>query len=124
MQKIKGFTLLELLGVIALLAVIALLVITISTRMIKSSKQSLYETQLDTIVSAAKKWATFHDDDIPESSDESAYNLPFSRLSEDGYIDSDDLTDPRNNSKMCGYVKITYDDTKNQPKYKIVSENC
>jgi len=59
------------------------------------------------------------------------YNLSFTKLAEDGYIDSDDLIDPRNNKSICGYVEIIYNNSNKQYKYtpKIIkeiktTENC
>lgn len=129
-MKNKGFTLLEVLGVIVLLGVIALLVITLSNRMLNKSKQSLYETQIETIVSSAKKWTISHNNELPMSSEEGSYRLLFTKLAEDGYIDSEELIDPRNNKKICGYVEINYNDSKKQykytPKTDIIDnkENC
>lgn len=123
-MKNKGFTLLEVLGVIVLLGIVALLVVTLSNRMLNQSKESLYETQKETIVSAAKKWTIANNGVLPMSGAEEAYNLPFSKLAEDGYIDNEELIDPRNNKDICGYIQITYNDSKKQYNYKIIEEEC
>jgi len=120
----NGFTLLEVLGVIALLGLIALLVVTLSTRMLNQSKQSLYDSQKETIIAAAKKWTIPNSNELPMTSTEEAYNLSFNKLAEDGYIDSDELIDPRNNKKICGYIKITYNDSNRQYKYEVIEEKC
>lgn len=120
----NGFTLLELLGVIVLLGVVALLVVTVSNRMLSKSKESLYETQLETITSAVKNWTVSNNEVLPMSSTDDAYKLSITDLAKDGYIDSDELIDPRNNKKMCGYFEITYNDTKKQYNYKFIKENC
>lgn len=123
-MKNKGFTLLEVLGVIVLLGIVALLVVTLSNRMLNQSKESLYETQKETIVSAAKKWTIANNGVLPMSGAEEAYNLPFNKLAEDGYIDNEELIDPRNNKDICGYIQITYNDSKKQYNYKIIEEEC
>ena len=56
--------------------------------------------------------------------DDSAYKLDVKTLSDDGFIDSSDLKDPGDNSDLCGYVEIKYDNSKNQYKYKFVREDC
>lgn len=126
MQKInkKGFTLLELLGVIVLLGVVALLVATLSNRILGESKESLYETQKEAIIIATKNWAISNNGILPMSETDEAYNLPLTKLAEDGYIENEELIDPRNNKKICGYVKITYNENKNQYKYQMIEETC
>ena len=123
MKKI-GFTLLEVLGVIVLLGVIALLVTTLSNRILGESKESLYETQKETIINSAKKWTIANNNELPMNETDAPYNLSFTKLAEDGYIDSDDLIDPRNNKSICGYVEITYNNSNKQYKYTIIEEKC
>lgn len=120
----NGFTLLELLGVILLLGIIAVMIMLLSNRMLGKSKESLYQTQIETLTDAAKKWTIPNNGVLPMDQNEEAYNLPISKLAEDGYIDSDELIDPRDNKKICGYIKITYNDSKKQYKYEIVKEKC
>ena len=52
----KGFTLIELLGVIILLGLVGLIVIPSITKLIKDSRQDLYENQVRTIEESARKW--------------------------------------------------------------------
>lgn len=123
-MKKNGFTLLEVLGVIVLLGVIALLVTTLSNRILGESKESLYETQKETIINSAKKWTIANNNELPMNETDAPYNLSFTKLAEDGYIDSDDLIDPRNNKSICGYVEITYNNSNKQYKYTIIEEKC
>lgn len=130
-MKKNGFTLLEVLGVIVLLGVIALLVITLSNRILGKSKQSLYESQIETVINSAKKWTIANSNELPMRSEDPAYSLSFTKLAEDGYIDSDELINPTNNKKMCGYIEIIYNENNKQYKYtpKIIkeiktTENC
>lgn len=57
-MKNKGFTLVELMGVIVLLGVLILIAVPAVTGILKSSKDDLYQTQLRTIETAAKNWAS------------------------------------------------------------------
>jgi len=123
-MKKNGFTLLEVLGVIVLLGVIALLVTTLSNRILGESKESLYETQKETIINSAKKWTIANNNELPMNETDAPYNLSFTKLAEDGYIDSDDLIDPRNNKSICGYVEIIYNNSNKQYKYTIIEEKC
>ena len=53
----KGFTLVELLGVLIILAVIALITLPIVSMSIKNGKEKLYNSQIEEIKLAAEKWA-------------------------------------------------------------------
>ncbi len=123
-MKKNGFTLLELLGVIVLLGVVALLVATLSNRTLKESKESLYETQKETIISAAKKWTIANNEELPMSEAEGEYRLSVGTLAEDGYIDSNEIIDPKTNKEIDACIIITYNNSKNQYNYELVEENC
>ncbi len=123
-MKKNGFTLLEILGVIVLLGIVAVLVVTLSNRTLKESKQSLYDSQKETIITSAKNWTIANNGQLPMSESDGEYKLTFKKLAEDGYIDNDELIDPRNNKLICGYIQITYNDSKKQYKYEIIEEKC
>ena len=118
----KGFTLIELLVVIALLGVIAVLVTTSVIGIMNRSRSSLSETQETTLEKAAEKWETMNADKMPP--DNSVYDVDIQTLADEGYIDSSDLQDPKDGSKLCGVVRISYDDSKNQYKYNFVRKDC
>ena len=91
-MKKNGFTLLEILGVIVLLGIVAVLVVTLSNRTLKESKQSLYDSQKETIITSAKNWTIANNGQLPMSESDGEYKLTFKKLAEDGYIDNDELS--------------------------------
>lgn len=129
----KGLTLVELMAVISVLAVVALIVTPNVLSSIRKSRQRLYDTQLDNIISSAKNWAA---DEIvrkhclicvPESGStktkdaclkdggegcvEAAktsgevLNVYLSDLQDNGYID-DELINPKTDKKFNRCVKV------------------
>ena len=119
----KGFTLIELLVVIALLGIIAVLVTTSIVSIMNSSKSSISETQKNTIEDAAKKWGTINVDKMPYN-DGDTMDIDIKDLSDEGYIDSSDLKDPKSGKKICGVVRISYEADNNQYSYEFVQEDC
>ncbi len=119
MYKLKGFTLLELLAVIIILAVIALITTTSVTKVMNNSRKSLNESQKELILDAAKKWGSFHDEALPT---EGTCTLPASQLANDGYIDSDDITNPSDQKEVPVCIEITYNGAKYS--YKYTEKEC
>ena len=117
-MKNQGFTLIELLAVIVLLAVIAAIAFPIVQDSINSSRENAYEEQVETIEYAAERWSTDNHDKLPTTDGASIYrSIDF--LQEEGYLSSDkDIEDPRDNTKMTGCVKITYDKIYKQYEYQ------
>lgn len=114
----QGFTLIELLAVIVLLAVIAAVTVPIILNSINSSRENAYEEQVETIEYAAERWSTDNHNELPTTDGASIYHS-VSFLQEEGYLSSDkEIKDPRDDSKMTGCVKITYDESYNQYDYK------
>lgn len=118
----KGFTLIELLVVIALLGIVAVIVTTSVIGIMNRSRSSLSESQISTLEKAAEQWGTINPDKMPL--DDSIYEVNIQTLADEGYIDSADLENPVNGSKLCGVVRISYDTSKNQYRYNFVEKGC
>ena len=119
----KGFTLIELLAVIFLLAALALIASVAILSILNSSREDLYKQQVNTIEKAAKNYQLSN----PGIADNTKVSLD--TLASEGYLDSADLEDPRDRSKLCGYVQITYkitDEESNAGQYyfEFKSEEC
>ena len=111
----KGFTLIELLAVIFLLGAIATIVSIAILSILNTSREDLYQEQINTIEKAAKNY---------QLANPSATEVSLKVLAKDGYLDSADLEDPRDRSQLCGYVKITYKESNHQYYFEFVEENC
>ncbi len=115
-MKNKGFTLVELLAVIALLGIIAIIAFPYVQNSITDSKENTYEEQVRTIEYAAKRWAT---DNSSELSQTNPTYKSVTFLQQNGYLTSNsEILDPRDNTEMNGCVKITYDKEYKQYNYE------
>ena len=111
-MKQKGFTLVELIAVVAILGLIALVVYPAVGSVIRNAREETYKDQVDVIIKAAKEWSVKNATKL--SDDGSIYSLPVETLTTEGYITNDEVKDPRDSSKnLEGIVEIKYNnDTK------------
>lgn len=110
-MKKNGFTLAEMLGVIIILALLALVVFPTVANLIKSSKDKSYQEQVNYITDAASNWIVENASTLSKT----GYKcLSVADLKSSGFLESKSIIDPRDNSEMSGYVKITYNASYNQ----------
>ena len=107
----KGFTLVELLAVLVILAILASVTTIAVIKIINNSRKELYDDQIKLIEKAADKWSVDNTDLIGKTT---PYCLSMDTLLRSGHIKKDTLVDPRDESEIDGYVKITYDSEYNQ----------
>ena len=102
-MKNRGFTLIELIGTIVILALILLIVTPVITRSIKQGVDDSDDQVKESIVLAAKNWASDHKDQLPVN------DVPLfvfvNDLQSAGYLD-DDVKLPSGKS-LGSCVKIT-----------------
>src|SRR5574344_1819345 len=69
MKNKRGFTLVELLGLIVILAVIAAITIPTVTGIIKKNKEKAYNATVATIIDASKKWSSDNSSMVSDTGD-------------------------------------------------------
>ena len=106
MEHRKGFTLAELLAVIAILGVIALIAFPAVNKVIKNSKEKAYTAQKEIILSSAKSWAL---DNINDLSEEENTYLSIEQLKQGGYLEAKQVINPITEEEMNGCIIINYD---------------
>lgn len=103
----KGFTLIELIGVILLLSAVALISTPIINNTIKNTKQKAYNSQKNTLIEAAKRYVT----EI-RSNDEENFIIHISDLKNNNLIENDNIEDPRDNTILDDSnveIHVSYD---------------
>lgn len=120
MKKNRGFTLLELIGVMIVLAIISMLVIPQIIAVLRNSKEDLYKEQVNLILDAAKNYGVDHYDELDE------INITFltlDKLISSGYIETEKAVDPRTDSEMKGCVMVSYEFNSKKYNYEYL-EDC
>lgn len=111
-MKKNGFTLIEILGVIAILGILGVIVVPTITSVMNQNQQTIDENQKKLIISAAKSYAT-----------ENAFNhkeeITINELQELGYLEKTEIKNNKTDEDYkCSVVKIT----KNNNKYEYTFE--
>lgn len=99
----RGFTLVEVLTVIVIISLLGLIITIPVTRILKKSKNDLYNVELASIKSAAKSWGADNINMLPKG--DSCKYITIRDLKKYGNLDSN-IIDPRDNTPMPDDLKI------------------
>ena len=113
----KGFTLVELIGVIVVLGLISLIVVPSVTNSLKVNKKKLCKIQLTNIVEAAKVWGGDNLYSLPEIIGDTK-TIALAELQANGYI-SDDVVNPVTKDKFSPDPVVTITKTSSGFDYQI-----
>ena len=114
----KGFTLIELLAVIVILTALALITTTSIAKILKDSKEDLYNTQILALKSTVENWGSDNLDKLPEA-DACSY-LTLKDLKDDGLIDYV-IKDPRTNEEFPEDLKFKISTSINKRGKKVTT---
>ena len=120
----KGFTLVELLGVITVLAIIGVITMPIVNKTIKDSKEKAYKAQIKEIEKAAEDYTAENMNLVldgttlcPSNNPVAITTIDVDTLMDEGYI-PEDTKDPRTEELIQGSVYVTFDCEYNSYKYE------
>lgn len=116
-MKNKGFTLVELLGVIVILGLLATVIYPVVNKKIKASKESLYETQIALIEKGARNWGADHIGSLPMQEGE-RITITLLELQEKGYV-SEDLENPKTGEPFPSDIIIVIEMKQNSIEYEV-----
>lgn len=118
-MKQKGFTLVELLATLVVMLIIAVVTTLVVVNVLDNSSIELYDKQVSIIEDAAMKWSLNNTDMIGENI---IYCLPIEELCSSGFLENNEILDPRYSTPMTGYVRISFSNTYNQYIYEYMEE--
>jgi prepilin-type N-terminal cleavage/methylation domain-containing protein len=119
-MKNRGFTLVELLGVVAILAMLGLIVIPVISNVLSDNKKKLYDVQIKNIESAANSYISEHvfSVDIPVGTSK---GVTLGTLKSLGYIG--DVSDPITRQRYSDDMVIIISNTANGYVFKVCTPN-
>ena len=105
----KGFTLVELLGVVVLLGIIATIVVTIVDRSLKENRKNAYNIQINSIVENTKNYFADNPELLPDLSQ--SYTITLGDLK--------DVINPISGKQFSGNTMITVTNTNDGFRYEV-----
>lgn len=121
MKNKKGFTLVEVLGVVVLIAIIFLISYTTILNHFKRSQDKIDENTFSLLKSATKDYMNDNQDDYPENN-KNVFCIDVNTLIDNNYIDEDTVVS-KDNKLLAKTMKVSYKDNDNE--YQLVdSSKC
>ncbi len=108
----KGFTLIELMGVVVILGIIGLIVTPIIQGLIKENSETLCQNQIKIFERATKNYVSAH----PYADYSEGKSLSLENLKDEGYLEESQLENPKGGT-FKGTVKIEKSTQTNQYTY-------
>lgn len=124
----NGFTLIELIAIIAVLGILATITMPIVTKSIKDSRLKAYDEQITIIKDASKKYvleySLNHSITLPSSDNETPLCINLETLKQVGLLENKELINPKDETVMNGSVIVTYEGTYNNYEYNYNDNQC
>ena len=117
----KGFTLIELLAVLVVLGVIMAISVPFLIEGVTSSKENLYNRQIDKLLQAGKNWGVKNASELPKENGGTLFLSP-NDLAKAGFIDAEEVLDPRTSKEIQGCVVVVNNNGKYN--YNYEETNC
>lgn len=113
----QGFTLVELLAVIAILSIVSLIAVPNINKSIESSRTRAYDAQVNNLKIGAKEWGANNVYQLPASG--GSVTVTLKTLKQGGFVDSN-ITNPKTKKKMSDTcTKVVIKNTSGKLSYTV-----
>lgn len=117
-MKQKGFTLIELIGVLILLSILATIAVSTVAKSVNHSRENAYNDQIGIIVAGAKNWVADHISSIPNEGSQTKVLL--GELVSGGYVEKD-LKNPITEKKFSNETYVTIKNNLGEYLYEVTT---
>jgi prepilin-type N-terminal cleavage/methylation domain-containing protein len=120
-MKKNGFTLVELLGVVTILSLLGLIIVPTITGIISSSKEKIYDTQINNIKSSTSNFVSENvfSLDIPSGG---SIGIKLGKLKELGYIDNE-IKNPITKEEFSNDMVVVISNNGSSYSYTVCDED-
>lgn len=115
----RGFTLIELIGVIVILGILALIIYPIINDTFIESSENISKNQKESLENVARMWGAQNTESLSETK---PYYLTIETLKRSGLLENKDIIDPDTNEEVKGCIKIEYKTNKFVYTYDIYKD--
>ena len=120
MKDNKGFTLVEVLAVVAILIAIITIVVPKVFKQFSNAERITDQEQINSIINISKIYMNQNIELLPE--DNEIYEISFQELKTAGLINKSHILNPSTKQELQGCILVKYED--NKYKYEYEDENC
>ena len=120
MKNNKGFTLVELLAIVAILMLIMAIITPKVFKQLKTAENVTDQEQINALINTAKLYMNQNSNLLPQEND--LYVISLDELKESGLIQKNQILKPSTNEELTGCVVVNYE--KNKYKYEYKEKNC
>ena len=120
MKNNKGFTLVEVLAVVAILLLIIAIITPNIIKQFKNAGQITDKEQINSLINIAKIYMNENTELFPESNN--TYEITITELKESGLIKKEQILNPSTKEELTGCILVSKKN--NKYKYEYNEENC
>jgi uncharacterized repeat protein (TIGR02543 family) len=115
MKNNKGFTLVEILAVVAVLILIIAIITPKIFKQFQNAEKITNQEQINTIINIAKIYMNQNSELLPKEGRE--YNITLQELKNSGLISTSQILNPSTKQELQGYISVKYINNKYNYKY-------
>lgn len=119
MKNNKGFTLVEVLAVVAVLLTVAVIITPNIIKHYKNAEQITDQEQINKLIETARIYMNENTDKLPNGNN--VYQLTLTELKQSGLIKKEHILNPSTKEELTGCIEIKLQSNKYKYEYK---ENC